>query len=244
MSKIDRLVTMAKLSQWTYKSKKEALPQFKKLGYKTATFYDIDGAQAYVISNDEEVVIAFRGTQTREKSDIYADLQFFKTDSLKEGKVHRGFQGEVDKLWAKITKKIKDKEVYLTGHSLGAAMATIAAVRLGNQAKGLYTYGSPRVGNKRFIKNITCSHNRVVNNNDVVAKIPFWILGFRHHGQLLYLNYYGNIRNATWWQRFKDGFRGRWRALKKKQAFDGIYDHAVGMYTRELEKNANTILGS
>ena len=122
-------------------------------------------------------------------------------------------------------------------------MATITAARLGNQAKGLYTYGSPRVGNKKFIKNITCSHNRVVNNNDVVAKIPFWLLGFRHHGQLLYLNYYGNIRNATWWQRFKDGVRGRWRALKKKQPFDGIYDHKMTTYTKELQKNADTILG-
>ena len=243
MSKMDRLVKMAKLSQWAYQPRAKALPKFKKLGYTTATLYDIDGAQAYVITNKEETVIAFRGTQSREKSDIYADLQFFKKESLKEGKVHRGFQGEVDKLWDKLIKKIKDKEVYLTGHSLGAAMATITAARLGNQAKGLYTYGSPRVGNKKFIKNITCSHNRVVNNNDVVAKIPFWLLGYRHHGQLLYLNYYGNIRNATWWQRFKDGVRGRWRALKKKQPFDGIYDHKMTTYTKELQKNADTILG-
>ena len=43
---MDRLVKMAKLSQWAYQPRAKALPKFKKLGYTTATLYDIDGAQA------------------------------------------------------------------------------------------------------------------------------------------------------------------------------------------------------
>jgi hypothetical protein len=37
------------------------------------------------------------------------------------------------------------------------------------------------------------------------------------------------------WQRFKDGWRGRWKAIKKKVPFDGFYDHSMNEYCRFLE---------
>ena len=80
-------------------------------------------------------------------------------------------------------------------------------------------------------------HHRVVNNNDIVPSVPLWLMGFRHHGTLTYINYYGNIRDLTLWQRVKDQLRGRWRALKKKQLFDGVYDHNIAEYAEKLKSN-------
>ena len=34
-------------------------------------------------------------------------------------------------------------------------------------------------------------HWRFVNNNDIVTKVPFWFMGYRHHGTEWYINYYG-----------------------------------------------------
>ena len=74
------------------------------------------------------------------------------------------------------------------------------------------------------------------NNNDIVTGVPFWLMGYRHHGDLQYINYYGNIRKMSWWQRFKDSWRGRGKALKKFQLFDGMYDHSITGYADKLGK--------
>ena len=69
----------------------------------------------------------------------------------------------------------------------------------------------------------------------MVAKVPFWFIGYRHHGDLTYINHYGNIRTLTSWQRLKDQLRGRWCALRKFQMFDGIRDHDIGKYCKKLK---------
>ena len=150
------------------------------------------------------------------------------------------FKDEIDKLWADIKVSLGRKgkrRLYVCGHSLGAAMATICASRLERDVEELYTYGSPRVGGNEFVNNMLVDHYRHVNNNDMVARVPFWIMGFRHHGDLTYINHYGNIRKLTVWQRVKDQLRGRWAAIKKLQLFDGIRDHDIGKYSEKL-KNA------
>ena len=60
-------------------------------------------------------------------------------------------------------------------------------------------------------------------------------MGYRHHGTNQYINYYGNIRKMGFWQRLKDSWRGRIRALLKGQPFDGVYDHSIDEYIRKLK---------
>jgi triacylglycerol lipase len=86
------------------------------------------------------------------------------------------------------------------------------------------------------VNNCLVDHYRFVNNNDMVAKVPFWIMGFRHHGYVKYINHYGNIRELTAWQKFKDQVRGRWAALRNFQMFDGIRDHNIGKYSNKLNE--------
>ena len=121
--------------------------KLKKLGYSKVKYVDVNGAQAMILTNNKEQVIAFRGTEPKQFSDIAADLKAWKSKSKTEGKVHDGFYDEVNKVWSKITPLLsKSKPLFITGHSLGGAMATIAASRLEDQTECLYTFGSPRVG--------------------------------------------------------------------------------------------------
>ena len=218
--------------------------KFKELGYPNINFLNNEGAQAYIAWNDDHVTIAFRGTEPKQLSDVKADLKAWKSKSKVAGKVHDGFYDEIEKIWNKlkfdISTRHKGKSISICGHSLGGAMATICAARLSNEGFEvvLYTFGSPRVGNKKFIKSFNCCHHRWVNNNDAVPKVPLALMGFRHHGELHYLNHYGNVRNGlSMWQRFKDSMRGRWAALKKFQVFDGVYDHSVTAYAKKICKN-------
>ena len=57
---------------------------------------------------------------------------------------------------------------------------------------------------------------------------------FKHSGVLRYINTYGNIRQATYWQRFKDKMRGNWEALKSFNLVDGFADHSMGKYHEYL----------
>ena len=194
--------------------------------------------QCYICSNDQEYVLVFRGTEPTEISDVLADLNAIPRGSMTKGWVHSGFRNELDKLWTAIEQHIIEqgnkKKFYICGHSLGAATTTIATSRFEETMKVdvLYTFGSPRVGTRKFAKSIKTLHIRVVNNNDVVTTVPFSLMGYRHHGELNYINFYGYMRKMSWWQRLKDKFRGRWRSFKKGQPFDGAYDHGMTYYVK------------
>jgi hypothetical protein len=134
----------------------------------------------------------------------------------------------------KLQKEEKPRLIYVTGHSLGAGIASIFCFHH-SEVTALYTYGCPRNASWSKSKELKVPHYRCVNNNDVVTKVPPSIMGFSHHGELQYINYYGNIRELTTWQRIKDSWRGRKRAWQKGQKFDGIYDHMMDEYCACLE---------
>jgi triacylglycerol lipase len=131
------------------------------------------------------------------------------------------------------------KKLWICGHSLGAAMATIMANRCEcdttlNNPEELYTYGSPRVGWPTYVKSFGTVHHRWKNNNDVVTTVPPKFLGFRHCGELHYLNAFGNYRKPTGWQLVKDKLRGMWMGIKKGQ-IDNFSDHSMDNYIAHLE---------
>jgi len=216
---------------------KEVRKEWKALGFTSVKFFDIEGAQAYVVGNKDRITVAFRGTEPTEKSDVFADLE-----ATHERGFHEGFFEEYEKLELKVHGEVaklmgrKKRPVYVTGHSLGAAIASIFCFHY-PEAEALYTYGCPRNAAWSKAKELKVPHFRCVNNNDIVPKVPPVFLGFKHHGELHYINFYGNVRKMTWWQRFKDGWRGRRAAWKNGTVFDGVRDHSMDQYCKHLEDN-------
>jgi triacylglycerol lipase len=233
-----QLLVFAHIANITYSDPKAAKIKFKTLGYNIVEFFDIDNAQAYLLKGSDGVhVLSFRGTEVSEPSDILADLKAGKNIEAIGGKIHVGFKGEINKLWPAIEKAVANiNSLYVTGHSLGAAMATIAAGRMQSKVLALITFGSPRVGNKEYVNSLTVSHYRVQNNCDDVTKVPFLLMGFAHHGTHVYMDYHGAFKNLTPWQQVKDMVLSRVRAYIKGQRFLGVYDHMMANYIAKLEK--------
>jgi pimeloyl-ACP methyl ester carboxylesterase len=98
----------------------------------------------------------------------------------------------LEPLWEELAAHLGDRPVWFTGHSMGAALATLAGTRCAN-TRAVYTYGSPRVGDAAYGKSIEAPIYRVVNNNDLVTRMPP-LTSFRHVGILHYLNAAGEMR--------------------------------------------------
>ena len=159
----------------------------------------------FALTSEKNNIIAFRGTHSFSEwmHDAFIALNHYSSDST-QGKIHRGFQslysgrsifGETLSQQIRHTSEIFDdpsKPCYITGHSLGGALAVLAAtdIALINNLKDLrmYNYGGPRVGNPTFAsfynKLIPCSY-RVVNSVDKVPQLPSNYLTekYKHVGQ-------------------------------------------------------------
>ena len=235
------LLKFANIAAITYDDPKDSKKKFKEQGYDIVEFFNVNGAQGYLIKKTEvfkdEYVLSFRGTEVKEKSDVLADLSAGKNLEAAGGKVHYGFKRELDKLWPSVERALaKVENVYVTGHSLGAAMATIAASRIQDKVLALVTFGSPRVGTNAFVNNLKITHYRVQNNCDDVTKVPFKLMGFQHHGTHRYMNFYGEFRDFTGWQMIKDMIRSRRKARQKGERFIGVFDHLMNNYIAKLNK--------
>ncbi len=240
LTQMERAVIAAKLSAQAYKTEAQAKAATKKMGFPWCKLISKDGAECLVVKDRNDLWFAFRGTEPSKLNDVTADLKLMKNAAVAGGKVHSGFQKEVNDLWMDILEEIEhnqqlkvQKDIYMTGHSLGAAMATIAATR--HAPIELFTFGSPRVGGPKFIRHITCPHLRFMNNNDIVCRIPPAWLGFKHHGEMIYFNRDGVKADKPSW---KDLFLGIFNSWKRFKFFDGIVDHGMPNYVKAITKLA------
>ena len=137
------------------------------------------------------VVIAFRGTEINDSRDLLTNLRLYKVPWEGGGRVHAGFRRALPDMNA-LARLISDHaRLLLTGHSLGGALATLAAARL--RRGSLYTFGSPRVGNQEFVASMRHIHHaRYVGCCDSVTNLPPPI-GYAHAGKHYYIDRHGNI---------------------------------------------------
>lgn len=165
------------------------------------------------------IYLTFRGTSNL--SDVIKDIKFTKKDDTYgiPGRFHKGFHdtvlkdGVAEKLLDKIIeicKNSRKREIYITGHSLGGACATIfysfLKMKLPSIKKTLVTFGCPRVGDSDFSKSINESF-RYVNGGDIVTKIPN--IRYHHIGKKILLG--------------------------KKKFFPSIRDHDINKYLENLK---------
>ena len=236
MSLMRRSLLFAELAWIAYRSEESAQATVSKIGMKETLFFERDGSQAYMFGTEHDCIVACRGTEPTEWNDISADLNAIFCLAETVGKVHSGFKNEVDDLWPIVEQRLKvnEKTLWFTGHSLGGAMATICAGRcflshIPSTPEQVFTFGSPRVGNRRYVNNVDLDHIRWVNNNDIVTRVPPSWMGYRHTGQEMYFNAHGALRQMTKWQRSKDRWRGMWMGLKQGKV-DHFSDHSMDGY--------------
>lgn len=195
---------LANLSHLAYHNEEQIKSALSATGFNLIKTIQVEQTFCYLARSQSLVILAFRGTQFKNKVDAKTDLNFPLTVYQKNTKVHRGFLNAIDLVWPLLepllkTLKNQSCQFWFTGHSLGAALATLAAARFNPQAS--YLFGSPRLVDKYFMQ----SHKslniyRIVNCCDLVCTLPPSTFGFTHIGNEHFIcshfDIYKNIKNS------------------------------------------------
>ena len=249
---IHNMLTMARLAKLAYDDQENIRRQLVTSGAELTHFWDKDDTQAFLAIYHNNIILSFRGTQPDVLADWITDLKIHKIVSPAhsiQGFVHRGFLGALETVWdtgsGSIAHKLHEAislaardgipKIFITGHSLGAALATLATSLCCDMVKkylsGLYTFGSPRVGDANFCgmlyRAVDNQIFRVVNNNDIVTRIPTRSMGYDHTAGLWYLHEDGHITNdPSWWQMFLDRAVGTFYDIGSI-GVDAVKDHSM-----------------
>ncbi|MEQ1560294.1 MAG: lipase family protein [Methyloglobulus sp.] len=214
---------LAECSLLTYCEEKEVNRTLAELcnGQKfTLTWLDAPetNTQGFAFEMADYVIIAFRGTEFPRPTsvlkspseirdivdDIQTDIQRLPPTKITHGApvfdipVHPGFSAALQNVWAQIQAVIthaSNKPIWLCGHSLGGAIATLLAYQIPERVAGLYTFGSPCAGSSAFVEDFNTKKHlgektyRYVHGNDTVANgLPLLGMDYHHVGQLKQLD--------------------------------------------------------
>lgn len=251
---LNNALRLSEASSLAYESKRKVKEHVKNnWGFKKFEFFDNADTQAFMAANREVIILSFRGTESIQDWITDAKVKFVKGPF---GRVHRGFSKALEYVWNNIAytlHKFQDNKqsVWITGHSLGGALATLAVPKCyerGVKINGLYTFGQPRVGNKTFAGKFDKKYKhlsfRFVNNEDIVTRIPPGAFGYEHIGQVAYFDSFGKLhKDIRWWKKFMDRsvskiIRSVDRYTFLREQFpNGLDDHSIERYQKLIKRN-------
>ena len=187
-------------------------------GFTPGTFDFIEGrdTQGFVVQDDHTILVAFRGTQPNRPVDWLSDGKARHARWAHNiGKVHTGFYEALDVVWRDgqgvLPRRLANRgnrTVWITGHSLGGALAELCAARAcfdpritSIPIEAVYTFGQPRVGDSEFA---TLLHNkmgvsvqRFVNDRDIVPRVPLFGMGYCHFGNMTFFDHGGTAADPA-----------------------------------------------
>ncbi|PPT07826.1 Lipase family protein [Geitlerinema sp. FC II] len=156
----------------------------------------------FVLTSPQHHIVVFRGTQELDEwiANLDASQEYYRIYDISPGRVHKGFndiyQETLDEQVRAVVGSLDPNlPCYFTGHSLGGALAVLAAIDIAESFSDrrarlrAYTYGTPRVGDPIFAKyysELVPNTYRIVNIADVTPTLPPTVLGkqvYLHVGQ-------------------------------------------------------------
>jgi triacylglycerol lipase len=147
-----------------------------------------------IAERPDAVILAFAGTDPGIWKNLVTDGKFRRDPTTN---VHIGFQDAAASVDAEINRAAQlslqqKKPLFIAGHSLGAALAALAAQvasKAAAEPRAVYAYGMPRTGGEEFQQEYNGQLGkktfRLVYGIDLVARVPMSVLGYRHVGRVL-----------------------------------------------------------
>jgi hypothetical protein len=182
-----------------------ATARFRSAGMET-DFIEQSGVQCFVSVAPAFVIVSFRGTEVDDFQDVLDDARFALVRWNENGaKVHHGFREAFERVETRLADTLAsigaERTIWFSGHSLGGALAVLAADRFGH-ANGILSIGSPRVGNAAFATTFATRFGtvtaRYVSNRDLVTRVPpRRLFGYEHVGELRQIDPNGDVSGTA-----------------------------------------------
>ncbi len=227
-----------------------------KAGFSNAIFFDRNGAFAFLAIREDALLLTFRGTEPADRIDYLTDVKIVQKKFLDYGTAHQGFIEALD--WisedidAAITTLLAEnpRPAWVTGHSLGGALATLYSIRQHKVVTSVYTMGTPRLGGIKFAKNVEGLVNlyRLINDNDIIPRLPTPPF-YAHIGSTYFMSSKGELLKdppfTKKWDSHTKGHVDLIETLYKKHWLEGhfnavptdyIVDHSPRLYAEALAK--------
>ena len=130
--KWDVALTLAVISDYVYEDEPTIESKLTNLGATLVTPIFDTSNECVIASDEKSVVVAFRGTD--DMASVLTDIKFLASRRTDE-RQHAGFYGGVDDIYPKLLAELKrhgirSKKLWVTGHSLGGALAIVFARRV------------------------------------------------------------------------------------------------------------------
>ena len=187
--------SLAQLCKLSYASQAEIDTVLSRWGFGKPSHFQNGSLYACLASDEQTVVIAFRGTDDRQDWLVNADAT---PQAVLHGTVHRGFYQGMKTLYPQVAAaatdhKAKQKHLWITGHSLGGALAVAFAYQALAEGTfkpaGVVTFGQPLLADSALGAYISGqlggNYVRFVNERDVVTRVP---PGYVHFGKLVWFH--------------------------------------------------------
>lgn len=191
---------LALASQLAYSPAAAVEQQARSWGFADCRFVEARAAQGFLASTASLVLVSFRGTEST--ADWLSNLRLQPQAVAGLGRVHAGFWGQFSALREQLEELLQPRRnlpILVTGHSLGGAIAVLAAATWAAERplRVVYTFGQPAVaqpGAATTIGSLLAGrHHRLVNDADIVPRVP---PGYRHSGHLLQFDDQGRVRET------------------------------------------------
>jgi triacylglycerol lipase len=227
---------------------------FDRVRYHHTAFrppFPLEDTQAYTMASDHMIITAFRGTEPAQIRDWLSDSSTPPWPGPGgKGFIHYGFGEALESVFPEVKAAItefrnNDQTIWFTGHSLGGALAMLAAARLYFEephllADGVYTFGQPRTCDRilarAYDKVFTDRTYRFINNNDIVTQLPPEP-AFHHVKTTRYIDSNGTLHNSMpMLSNLADRAKGL-TADALAPGSDVLRDHPLKTYLAALEKN-------
>jgi hypothetical protein len=191
---------LASMSTAAYLPLDAAEPAYEQLGFTEITPLAAGSLSGYIVSADDVSVIAFCGTDNA--GDWLVNLELTSVQTA-QGYLHQGFLQAYKSLKPQIMKVLAEREpqhLWITGHSLGGALALVCAFDLVAYRKrsldGLMTFGQPMVADQKlaaYLDDLLLGrYAHYVNGEDIVPRVP---PRYAHCGSLVWFKD-GKIRRS------------------------------------------------
>ena len=220
----------------------DLLKELEQAGFSFIQGFDSGrGTQAFLAQlkctagKQPMLILAFRGTETKSIDDIKTDAKVALMDAAQGGRVHpgfyKGFACVQDEIQAALD-QYPDCPLYITGHSLGGALAVVATRYLTHpKSAATYTYGGPRVGDEAFFADFRIPVYRVVNAADVVARLPFGQLLTVTLGAIKLIPINGTAWIANWLRNKIAGYTHTGSSIYLSDSINTLPDNTGIAYT-------------